>query len=166
MTNTDHASVAAVLTRDAFDAFNAKFRDITSRAQQRFEQRDWYGARRDASERLDLYERSLDEAASRLDRALGPGAREQPIWVKAKPRFAELVAGRYDIDRAETFFNSMTRKMLHTVGISREVEFFYLHPKGEPPSPGGEIYRTYSGPADTASRVKAILDDFPFRSGY
>jgi isocitrate dehydrogenase kinase/phosphatase len=166
MTINAVADLAARLALDAFDSFNAEFQTITHRAQRRFERRDWMGGLRDAAVRLDSYENELDHAVVRLEQSLGPLAREQSVWVDAKPRFAFLVARRYDIDRAETFFNSITRKMLRTVGINREVEFFYLHPKVAVPCPGEAVYRTYTKAADTKSLVRSILEDFPFSTGY
>lgn len=166
MTVNDVADSAARLTLDAFDSFNAAFQTITRRARRRFEEKDWAGGSRDATERLDSYEDALDRIAIQLDRDLGEQAREQSVWVAAKERFASLVAQRYDIDRAETFFNSVTRKMLSTVGINREVEFFYLHPKATVQHCGEAVYRTYANAADTKSLVMNILEDFPFSVGY
>ena len=166
MTTNNEADLAARLTLDGFESFNAVFRTISRRAQQRFETKDWAGGLRDAAERLDSYEKSLDLVAARLDLTLGPLAREHSVWIAAKPRFARLVARRYDIDRAETFFNSVTRKMLRTIGINREVEFFYLHPKATASQRAETVYRTYTKAADTASLVKKILEEFPFGVGY
>jgi len=162
MANDNVGDLAARLTLEAFDAFNATFRTITRRAQGRFEQRDWQGERRDGVNRLDSYEDTLDQVAVELGWALGERAREQSVWVAAKPRFASMVADRYDIERAETWFNSVTRKMLKTVGINRELEFFYLHPKAMPPPEEAAVYRTYARAADTASMVRSILQDLPF----
>lgn len=166
MKPNDTANLAARMTLDAFDSFDAAFQTITRRAKQRFEEKDWVGGRRDASDRLDLYENTLDYIAIQLDRALGEQAREQSVWVAAKERFPSFVGQRYDLDRAETFFNSVTRKMLKTIGINREVEFFYLYPKATAAQYGEAIYRTYAKTADTGSLVRNILEDFPFRVGY
>ena len=166
MTNLDLADLAARLTLESFDAFNSAFQTITRRRQQRFELKDWQGARRDASERLDLYENVLDEASVKLDHALGGRAREQALWAVAKLRFAVLAAQRYDVDRAETFFNSVTRKMLKTVGINREVEFFYLHPKAVESRRTEEVYNRYTKVTNTRTLVINILKDCPFGVGY
>ena len=166
MTANQVADLAAKLTLDAFDSFNATFQAITRRAKQRFEEKEWRAGACDAIERLDSYENALDNTALRLDSALGEQARKQQVWVAAKQRFASLVAQRYDVDRAETFFNSATRKMLVTVGINREVEFFYLHPKTAVSPEGEAVYRRYAKAGDTASLVKNILKDFPFSVDY
>ncbi len=165
MTNNQVADLAARITLEAFDAFTADFRVITRRAKQRYQERDWPGGRLDAVTRLDLYEHALDRIAATLDSSCGPQVREQPVWVSAKKRFASLVARRYDIDRAETFFNSVTRKMLMTVGINREVEFFYLHPVVRVPD-GEPVHRTYARVADTASLIRRIFEDVPVGVGF
>ncbi len=156
------ASTAARVTLESFESFNAAFQSITRRAKQTFEEQDWAGGRRDAAERLDLYERALDGAAARLDRELNGLAREESLWPAAKSRFAPLVAQRYDVDRAETFFNSVTRKMLATVGVNREVEFFYLHPKGTVPPQRESVYRRYTEDRGARYLVRRLLDDFHF----
>jgi isocitrate dehydrogenase kinase/phosphatase len=165
MTLNQSADLAAKLTLEGFDSFSRQFQTITLRAERRFEGNDWAGGLRDASERMDLYETVLNQLAGQLQRTLGQCAAEEALWGQARPRFAALVAGRYDIDRAETFFNSATRKMLRTVGINRNVEFFFLHPKTPPPDQNTNLYRTYAD-NDTARLVQAIMADFPFRVGY
>ncbi len=166
MTNTLVADLAARLSLEAFDAFDAEFRTITRRGSKRFEEKDWQGGLRDAAERLDLYEKTLDHISVRLESDFGSEAKSEPMWMSAKEYFAALIAERYDIQRAETFFNSVTRKVLGTVGINRNVEFFYLHPEPPIPDPGDAVYRTYGVTSDTASTVRNILQDFSFRTGY
>ena len=166
MVNSQISELAARLTLEAFDAFNADFRVITRRAGGRYETRDWPGGRLDAAARLDLYEQALERIAVDLDSRFGPQVREQALWVSAKRRFASLVEPRYDIDRAETFFNSVTRKMLGTVGINRDAEFFYLHPVARVPRDGEPVFRRYARVADTASLIRRIFEDFPIGVGF
>ena len=47
---------SAVAIRDAFLDYNLQFSNITKKAKQRFEQRDWSGSRKDASDRIELYD--------------------------------------------------------------------------------------------------------------
>ncbi len=156
------ADRAACFSLEAFDAFNETFRSITRRGSIRFEQKDWHGGLRDASERLDAYEKALDDVAGRLASTLGSTAATEPVWVAAKERFASLVSERYDIDRAETFFNSVTRRMLRTIGINRNVEFFSLHPRPPIPYEGNDVYRTYRITSDAIPELTGMLEDFAF----
>lgn len=162
MSTNNTAELAAQIVLKAFEAFDAAFRSITRRAKRRFEQRDWQGGRHDSIERLDSYERSLDQVVRKLDTSIGSPAREASLWIAAKPKFAALLALRYDIGRGETYFNSVTRRMLRTVGLNRDVEFFYLHPKPHAPYAEESVYRTYTKSDDTEVLVKSILDDCSF----
>ena len=51
-TVADLASRIAGAIHAGFEQYHARFAAITARARQRFEQRDWVGARRDAVGRL------------------------------------------------------------------------------------------------------------------
>ena len=160
------ATQVAKLILEAFDCFNTSFKELTGRAKQRFEEKNWQGGREDSNERLDLYEKSLDLIAFHLNKILGESGEDLSTWIAAKRQFGSLVSARYDIDRAETFFNSVTRKMLSTVGINREVEFFYLHPKASTPENVKSMYRTYTKDKDAGCLVRNILEDFTFGVGY
>lgn len=162
MPRDEAISIAVRLTLEAFESFNAEFQSITRRAKQTFEDREWSAGRRDAVERLDLYEKSLGVVATRLENVLGDQAKEEPLWSCAKSRFAPLIAQRYDVDRAETFFSSVTRKMLSTVGVNRGVEFFHLHPKATIPTQHESVYRRYAGDESARSMVARIFNDFHF----
>jgi isocitrate dehydrogenase kinase/phosphatase len=162
----DAASRAAWLTLEAFDSLCEDFRSITRRARCRFESRDWAGARADASERLDAYEVSLDRTAASLDAIFGQRACTQSLWRAAKQPFARLVADRYDRDRAETFYNSVTRRLLQTVGLNREVEFFYLRPRPAPLPDEQPVVRRYPASSDTPSTVRTILQECGFEAGF
>ncbi len=165
-TQNQLADAAARLALEGFVLFREKFQTITLRAERRFEDRDWVAGRQDATERLDLYENVLDGLTGRIGEVLGQSASEEAVWSAARPKFAALVAKRYDIDRAETFFNSVTRKMLRTVGINRNVEFFSLHPRAPLLGREEEVCRSYARSGDTAHLIQAIFADFPFRVGY
>ncbi len=160
------AQIAAKLTLEAFEAFDREFKTITQRAKLRFEARDWQGVWRDASERLDAYENALERATEKLHYILGEQACEEAIWMIAKQEFAELIKERYDIERTETFFNSVTRKMLKTIGVNRKVEFFYLEPKTSNIPIEKDIFNCYISTDDKKVVIKAILRDFSFQVAY
>lgn len=52
---------AATLILRVFDSYLSEFLILTRRAKARFEQRDWRGGRRDALERMNLYEKVLSQ---------------------------------------------------------------------------------------------------------
>ena len=118
-------AVAAALV-DRFADYNARFRAVTRRAQQRFEARDWAGARADAVERIGLYDRCIAEAAAWLETSLGDQARDRPLWRAVRDRYAVRIAPLLDQELDKTFFNTLTRRFFRTRGVDAELEFIAL----------------------------------------
>jgi isocitrate dehydrogenase kinase/phosphatase len=117
------ADRGAAAVRDEFVAYHDRFREITRLARRRFEERDWHGSQRDATERLDLYRAHVDRMVAALPGVLGEAADHPATWAALKQAFAALVAGREDEELAETFFNSVTRRVFATVGVEPRIEF-------------------------------------------
>jgi isocitrate dehydrogenase kinase/phosphatase len=117
------ASKAAATMLAEFDAYLARFAEVTGRAKARFEARDWRGAQADVAERLALYTEHVKAALGDLPRVLGRHVSDSSVWTAARECYALLIVGRDDCGVAETFFNSVTRRILTTVGADPMTEF-------------------------------------------
>lgn len=113
----------AAIVADAFDTLQAAFDKVTRRAWARFERRDWRGMQRDSLERLGLYRQATDEAVLTLRAALRARLFERPLWARLKRDYSGLIAARPERELAETFFNSVSRRLFHTVGVDPLIEF-------------------------------------------
>jgi isocitrate dehydrogenase kinase/phosphatase len=145
-----------------FDEYQATFVGITRRAKGRFERCDWRGAVTDAAERLDLYGHVIDHLESDVRSALGERVADRHVWAAMKAAYSGLIAHRPDCGLAETFFNSVTRRIFATVGVDRNIEFAgsdFQPPPGESP---GLPLRTYEPVSDLAELVATILRDCSF----
>ena len=165
MSAAPHAEVsrkAAGLLARAHADYTDAFGEITRRAPSRFADRDWAGMRADTLERLELYRKVLDPAVEALSALLGPRVSEKTVWTGMKEAFAALVAERVDLGLAETFFNSASRRIFHTVGVDPRVEFV----ASEVPVLSLEDARlladTFSGAGGTATALWRILEAHPF----
>lgn len=165
MNDPDVKDRAVNLIARIFDSYLSEFLIITRRAKARFAEKDWRGGRRDAAERLSVYEKVLAQVSIQMEGILGESAHDRLTWMSMKPLYAKLIAGQRNEDIAETFFNSITRKLLQTVGIDREVEYFYLHPKPRPRSQHAQIYRTYEQQT-TKDLLRRIVSDHAFSAAY
>ena len=151
----------------AFAAYQADFRAITRRAKQRFEQRDWLGLQRDAEERLDQHKIYVDAAVETLQQTLGAGAREKDFWIGVKAHYTRIIAKRHDIELAESFYNSVTMRVIATRVIDPAIEYMGSEFKDVPPTPeDDEIYRTYPCEDGTVALVRRILEDCDFAVPY
>jgi len=151
---------------DLFADYNAEFREVTQRARQRFEQRDWRGSQRDAVERIELYSRYVDSGVELMRRRLGDDVHERSIWSSIKRRYAELIDPLPDAEFKKTYFCSITRKTFGTAGVDPAVEFFALDL-----DPLGSV-TTHVETKDYVNRgslellVEELLADFRFRAPY
>ncbi len=157
---------AARLVVAAFDKYQQDFAEITRRARSRFEDRDWPGIRADSVERMDLYERSLSAIAGILEERFPDSFHDRALWLAVKKVFPALLATRHDADLAETFYNSVTRKVLSTVGLDREIEYFRLTPRRNADSAAGSISVCYPGTRPCAEIVKEMLLAYGFTTSF
>jgi isocitrate dehydrogenase kinase/phosphatase len=157
MMNPHAAGQIAGEINEAYVSFTARFAEVTARARQRFEARDWRAGQWDAAERLLLYKIVVDQTVERLAGEIGdPGS---ALAMGIKEEYAGLIAGRSDCELAETFFNSVIRRLCGTVGVSPEIEFFdteaeHATSAGEPP-----VHRTYAAERVTAELIVRLLAD-------
>ena len=158
------AAVAAI--HSAYDEYERGFDAITRRARTRFEDRDWAGAQADATARLELYKAHLDAAVADVRDILDDAVMERTVWAAMKSNHASRVAHRHDAELAETFFNSVTRRVFSTVGVDPAIE--YLDPASQGDADGEEsrIYHTYSAPRVDTTLLRQILLAFPWSVRY
>ena len=114
---------AAELLALQWATLRERFDNVTRRAAARFEARDWHGTQSDSVERLGLYREATDAAIAELRQQLGPRLGDRELWAPVKQAFSACVAGRADRPLAETFLNSVTRRVFATVGVDPGIEF-------------------------------------------
>jgi isocitrate dehydrogenase kinase/phosphatase len=79
--------------------------------------------------------------------------------------YSGFVAGRDDVEIAETFFNSATRRIFTTVGVDPGIEFVASGPRGVT-RPEQDLLRRYEGYGAFPAWFQAILADYSFAPGY
>ena len=152
------AETLSRLIRDAFAAYQARFRRITQRASVRFANRNWSGMRRDAAERLSVYREIVDHLEQDLRDRLGDRVEEKGLWTRLHEAYADVVAGRTDGELAETFFNSVTRRIFDTVGVDPDIEFVTTDLDEQRPPPQAPVTRVFERLPTTDAYVDAIFD--------
>jgi isocitrate dehydrogenase kinase/phosphatase len=161
----DDARTGALRLLRAYEAYTRAFAEITRRASARFSARHWHVARADAFERLELYRRTLDPAVTDLTVLLGAGVEEKAVWSAMKAAFEGLVADRADAELAETFFNSASRRIFHTVGVDARAEFVSAAPPSLPEA-SPDLLVTFDGAAGTEAALAAALAAFRFAADW
>jgi isocitrate dehydrogenase kinase/phosphatase len=164
--NDSLSELAADAICKAFDAYQVQYTAITQQAKKRFEKRDWRGMQEDARERLDLYKSVVDKTVAQINQLLGDRVGDVQIWEETKTVHAGLVAKLELWELAETFFNSITRRIFATVGVNPQIEFVDTCSRTQPFQISQLVYRVYEQARSTAALIEKILTDYDFDVGY
>ena len=153
------AARGALAVHQACAEVTRAFEDITRRAQRRWEQRDWAGMQADTVERLGLTPRLINQAVEQLGTLLGPQRDDHDFWRATHDAYARLIRDTASPEVAQTFFNSVSRRLLGTVGLAADIDFFTSDPAATSGPVEAGILRRYPWCEDLLSLLRAILDD-------
>ena len=111
--NDPRAHDIAQAMLDGFDRHYTLFREASADAKRRFEEADWHGQQRGQRERIEFYDLRVEEAAERLQREFQAAELQKDVWQQVKLHYIGLLIDHHQPELAETFFNSVTTKILH-----------------------------------------------------
>ena len=101
----------AALILAGFDRHYALFRYSAQRDKALFEHGDWHGMARLATERIDYYATRVRECTAQVRRVRAQ-AGDDAFWLAVKRAFVDQLATHRQPECAETFFNSVTCRVL------------------------------------------------------
>jgi isocitrate dehydrogenase kinase/phosphatase len=139
------AALCAQTTRQAFLDYQERFHEITRRARERFLARAWMESYADASTRLRLYTAALDKLTSTIKELMGERLADRNVWAAIKAVYSSLIATSSEWEIAESFFNSLTRRVFATEGVDQSIEFVDTDFDAPPTSSPMDVRRVYSG---------------------
>jgi isocitrate dehydrogenase kinase/phosphatase len=123
------SSIAYDIAKAMMDGFNRHyqlFRTESARAKHRFETADWHGQQRAQRERIEFYDLRVREASMRLEREFKAGEQTMDVWHQVKLHYIGLLVNHHQPELAETFFNSVTTKILHRSYFQND--FIFVRP--------------------------------------
>ena len=123
------STVAYDIAKAMMDGFNRHyrlFRTESARAKHRFETADWHGQQRAQRERIEFYDLRVRECSMRLEREFKAGEQPMAIWHQVKLHYIGLLVDHHQPELAETFFNSVTTKILHRSYFQND--FIFIRP--------------------------------------
>jgi isocitrate dehydrogenase kinase/phosphatase len=156
---------------DGFNRHYRLFRTESARAKHRFETADWHGQQRAQRERIEFYDLRVLECSNRLEREFKAGEQPMEVWQQIKLLYIGLLVDHRQPELAETFFNSVTTKILHRSYFQND--FIFVRPavsteyieSGEAES--RPTYRAYYPTRETMQTTALrIVQDFDLRLGF
>ncbi|MGV3728894.1 bifunctional isocitrate dehydrogenase kinase/phosphatase [Hydrogenophaga sp.] len=111
---------------DGFNRHYRLFRTESARAKHRFETRDWQGQQRAQRERIEFYDLRVKECVMRLTKEFGADTQPMDVWQQVKLHYIGLLVNHHQPELAETFFNSVTTKILRRAHFQND--FIFVRP--------------------------------------
>ena len=133
----------AQATLDGFNHHYALFRDCAHAAKRQFEAGNWLAIAHTSQDRIDFYDRRVIETVARLEREFDCASIDEARWEDVKRQYIGLLIDHRQPECAETFFNSVSCKILHRTYFHNRCLFVRPavsteHIDADPPS-----YRSY-----------------------
>ena len=158
-TDSRLAALCAEAARDAFLEYERHFNEITRRARDRFLNREWRGSFDDAGERLRLYSLILSSLTNRIDELMAERLKDRSIWIATKAAYSALIAQFPRWEIAESFFNSLTRRIFATEGVNQAIEF--VDTDFDTPSQVAVLTSCYTGATTKQLIFRLLTTSFP-----
>ena len=111
---------------DGFNRHYRLFRAESARAKHRFETADWHGQQRAQRERIEFYDLRVKECTMRLEKEFKAGQQPMEVLHQVKLHYIGLLVDHHQPELAETFFNSVTTKILHRTHFHNN--FIFVRP--------------------------------------
>jgi len=152
----------AELIFQEFKEYLDEFLAITKGSKDRFEKRNWKEIKKDSLKRMDLYEKNLAELLNKIRPVVSAENNKSRYWIRIKKEYAKILSNYCNKNIAETFLNSVSRKIFKTVGLNRDLEFFYLKVVEKKKPCGPIIFKSYRPETTTQELIKKIVKDKRF----
>ena len=156
---------------DGFNRHYRLFRTESGRAKHRFETADWHGQQRAQRERIEFYDLRVLECSNRLEREFKAGDQPMEVWQQIKLLYIGLLVDHHQPELAETFFNSVTTKILHRSYFQND--FIFVRPAvsteyiENSEADAQPTYRAYYPTRETMQATALrMLRDFDLRLGF
>ena len=111
---------------DGFDKHYRLFRQASQAAKQHFERGDWVVAQKEQRERIDFYDKRVQECVQVLEDEYESSELTGEVWRETKLHYIGLLSGHKRPELAETFFNSVCCSILHRTYFNND--FIFVRP--------------------------------------
>lgn len=157
-TNAHQIALAMI---QGFNKHYTLFRQTSREAKTRFEQSDWLGVHKAVRERIRFYDDRVDECVERLRNEFDASTIDDATWQQVKLLYIGLLLNHKQPELAETFFNSVTTKILHRNYFHND--FIFVRPSISTENIEGDdtqTYRSYYAKEDglRGAMRKIVLD--------
>jgi len=141
----------------------AAFQNLTRRAAANFTTRSWTSQDADAIKRLLVHTEIVQRTVAEVHPHLRTTPDRRGTWRTARTAYKRRITQRTDLELAETFFNSVTRRIFTTIGVDNDVELRWFGASTLPRGLGrSEMFGTWTRTGGSAAMAQSILESYDF----
>ncbi len=164
---TGENAVAQAIAYAMIEGFNKHyriFRETSRRAKESFEAADWQAQLDTVRERVQFYDDRVTETVERLHHEFDADSLDNATWQQVKLHYIGMLINHRQPELAETFFNSVTTKILHRSYFNNAYLFARPAISTEYIDSYPPVYSSYY-PQDGGLRatIKRIVEDFDWQ---
>jgi isocitrate dehydrogenase kinase/phosphatase len=166
-TSSNENPVAQAIAQAMIEGFNKHyriFRETSKRAKESYEAAAWQEQLSAVRDRVQFYDDRVNETVQRLHEEFNAESIDDATWQAVKLHFIGLLINHKQPELAETFFNSVTTKILHRDYFSNE--YIFTRPaistdyiESFPPTYSSYYPRTKA----CAATILRIIEDFDWQ---
>ncbi|EON75773.1 Isocitrate dehydrogenase phosphatase /kinase [Lunatimonas lonarensis] len=145
-----------------YESYIDQFNAFSRLAPVNFRDRNWNELQQNHKKRLRLYKDLLHINIHNCKALLGTRAGDRSLWSMAKSRFSHSIGGRPDEELAESFFNSVIRKVVPNLSIDNAIMFVHPGTARKEPDPDASLFYTYPSEWELTRIFRQLLVDFDF----
>ena len=159
--------VAQAIAQALVEGFNKHyriFRETSRRSKELFEAGEWQAQLDAVRERVQFYDDRVDECVARLHGEFDADSLDNSTWQQVKLQFIGMLINHKQPELAETFFNSVTTKILHRSYFNNDYIFARPAIATEYVESYPPVYSSYY-PQDHGLRatIGRIVEDFDWQ---
>ncbi len=148
--------IAEAIIQD-FDTYLEEFNEITRRVKTRFENCDWHGIQADTKKRLSIYKRRVPRIARKIRRMMGESFDDVERWLGIKAAYRSMALSRHAYEIAETYYNSVCRKVIDRIGADESIMFVEDEHHQREYADEAQIYRSHRFEGSFTDILRGLL---------
>lgn len=147
-----------------FDAQYGRFLEVTSGAQQRFENANWPAVQAAMKQRIHLYDHHVGLVVAQLKCITGQHFYDAAFLIRIKECYSELLPDYLRAEIAESFFNSVYCRIFKHRDLTADKLFIFSEqPARKPQNCSCPLSREYPVQSNLIAALSKVLDDLPVR---
>ncbi len=151
---------------NGFNEYLQQFYTLTRSVKNHFEQGNWNEIQQISRQRLAVYKDKVAQTSEEIKESMGDHTFDRKNWKYLKATYKDLVSNHPAYEIAESFFNSVCRKIHPNLAVANEMMFVLPSDNELTTDQEEKIYRRYGSSKSSDEVIRRILADYSFNVPY